>query len=236
MPVYVCVCVGEVCLRTFQFGQVALIKCLIYQQSSRLLHWESLLREYIFIFSNFPGIKSSHLFRLISQQNNSAIPWESWSIKQVTKVLSILNAIHRVFAGSLNPPPFAWLNICCRSFSLWYFIAARWKIVQNVYGRGGGGGGVEARVGCLCYRCTFSTWCTFSECGSSRVYAQFPNCVIDLFEFTTERKSTWFYDVIELKSTNKGSQSCFNWKYFQLSFDTLCMWWTETSDCMDRIG
>lgn len=33
-----------------------------------------------------------------------------------------------------------------------------------------------------------------------------PDCVIDLFEFTTERKSTRFYDVIELKSTNKGLQ------------------------------
>lgn len=39
-----------------------------------------------------------------------------------------------------------------------------------------------------------------------------PDCVIDLFEFTTERKSTRFYDVIELKSTNKGFQRCLKFK------------------------
>lgn len=214
MPVYVCVCVGEVCLRTFQFGQVALIKCLIYQQSSRLLHWESLFREYIFIFSNFPGIKSSRLLRLISQQIFANTYFQY--MKQVTKVLSIFNAIHRVFAGSLNPP-----HICLTEhllsiiFIVIFYCSAdgkSWKMCMVEEEE-------ETRVGC-----------TYSECGSSRVYAQFPNCVIDLFEFTTERKSTWFYDVIELKSTNKASQRCFNWKYFQLSFDTCCMWWTEWLD------
>lgn len=48
-----------------------------------------------------------------------------------------------------------------------------------------------------------------------------PDCVIDLFEFTTERKSTRFYDVIELKSTNKGFQRCLKFK--QLSFYSLAL-------------
>lgn len=110
---------------------MALIKCLIYQWGLPL--WQSLFRVYFQLFpwflSTIKSCRQTHkpnIFKYIFD-----IPNSSRSRVKVTNVsfdmLSILIGTHRVFTSSPMPVElFVWLNIYCRSFSLWYFIAA-WK-------------------------------------------------------------------------------------------------------------